>query len=223
MIPAIKHDHTICQGCGSENPAVEAGGVYACPNRHCLITGAWNARRENDYQDDKGATSPAQARRWKLDALADLAEAIEGGDVKRIVVMQRSILRLVKHLGDCDSSLTDELRVLEAIRGDEDPLTQAMRSYHGDEKFVAMTDEGATPDSMAAVAMLKYAKGTNAIHEALASIGFTPEEKEGRFNGLSTLEIAAQLITLNAGAIADEERRRRMGPDEERRRIMGKI
>ena len=211
MIPPIPHDHRICQGCGSDDPAVEAGGVYGCPNRHCLITGAWNQRMEAGYQDGDGKTSPSMALKWKTDLLADLTAAAEDGDPKRLAVMTRSAQRVAKHLTDMVPSLADEIRSVEVLADGWD-LAEVMREYYGEDKFEAQVMAGVTPDAMAAGILRKYIKGTSALHQAIEMIGITPEEKAGRFSGKTTLELAAELIVQNAAAIQDREREIHRGP-----------
>lgn len=212
MIPPIPHHHTVCQGCGlTDDPAVEAGGIYGCPNRHCLISGAFGTRVHNGYHDEKGRTSPAQALKWRSDLLEDLIAAAEGDDPTHLEVMTRSARRVAKHLGDILPGLVDEIRVAEELADGWD-LADAMREYYGEEKFKAEVLAGVAPDAMAAGVLRKYAKGTHALHSALEIVGLTPDEKVSRFKGKTTLEIAAELIVQNAGAIQDRERQIRMGP-----------
>ena len=56
-----------CIGCGSTDPAVECGGIYHCPNRFCLASGAWNVRVQHGYQDDKGQWTAEQLDRMLAD------------------------------------------------------------------------------------------------------------------------------------------------------------
>lgn len=49
-----------CIGCGSTDPEVECGGIYHCPNRYCLASGAWNLRLKSGYQDGEGRQTDEQ-------------------------------------------------------------------------------------------------------------------------------------------------------------------
>lgn len=206
----IPRHHTICQGCG-ETEDIEAGGIWFCPNRHCLSTGAWNQRMEAGYQDGDGKTSPAMALKWRGDLLVDLTAAAEDGEPKRLAVMVRSARRVAAHLGGMVPGLADEIRVAEELT-DGWELAEVMREYHGADEFEARAMAGVTPDAMAAAALRKYAKGTKAVWEALQMIGLTSEEMSERWPGRSTLEVAAALLANYAGVIVDAERRRREGP-----------
>lgn len=208
--PIVRH-HTICQGCGSDDSEVEAGGIYGCSNRHCLASGAWNGRMEAGYQDGDGKTSPAMALKWRGDLLADLMAAAEDGEPKRLAVMVRSARRVAKHLGEMIPGLADEIRVAEELTDGWD-LAEVMREYHGADEFEARAMAGVTPDAMAAAALRKYAKGAHATWEALQMIGLTPEEMSERWPGLTTPEVAGALLAHYAGVIQDRERERKMGP-----------
>ena len=211
MEPIVKH-HTICQGCGSDDdPGVEAGGMWGCPNRHCLSGGAWNGRMAAGYQDGEGVTSPAMALKWRGDLLADLTAAAEDGEPKRLAVMVRSARRVAKHLGRMVPDLADEVRLAEELT-DGWELVDVMREYHGDAGFKAQVTAGVTPDAMAVAALRKYAKGTHVAWEALQMIGMTPEEMSERWPGLTTPEVAAALLAHYAGVLQDKERERKRGP-----------
>lgn len=211
MIAPIPRHHTVCQGCGlTGDPGVEAGGIYGCPNRHCLASGAWNERMRAGYQDNEGKTSPAQALKWRGDLLADLTAAAEDGDPKVLAVMARSARRVAAHLADILPGLADEIRVAEALSDGWD-LAEVMREYHGADDFEAKALAGVTPEAMAVAALRKYAAGTKEVWGALHTI-FTPEDIAEAFPGRSTLEVAADLIARHAPAILHAERKWREGP-----------
>jgi len=214
MEPIVR-DHTICQGCGSDDPAVEAGGIHGCPNRHCLASGAWNGRMEAGYQDGDGKTSPAQALAWRGDLLVDLTAAAEAGDPKWLAVMARSARRVAAHLGEMIPSLVDEIRLVEELSDGWD-LAEVVRRHIGEAEFEARATAGVGVDAMAVEALHKYAKGTQAVREALQMIGLTVDEIVERWPGCSPPEVAAALLAHYAGVIVDKERVRKMGREDRR-------
>lgn len=69
----VGHPET-CFGCGLHDPRVEAGGIWYCPNRFCLITGAWHQRLEAGYQDENGGQTDDQLARMIADCDSELSK-----------------------------------------------------------------------------------------------------------------------------------------------------
>ena len=75
-----------CGGCGLVDHEVECGGIYHCPNRFCLATGAWNRRVKYGYQDGDG--------RWTSEQLSRMVADCE----RELGVLARSLERLKREV-----------------------------------------------------------------------------------------------------------------------------
>jgi hypothetical protein len=68
----MQGDPLTCFYCGLNDPKVEAGGLWHCPNRFCQGPGAFYARTQAGYHREDGVVTPAQAARM----IADCEQAI---------------------------------------------------------------------------------------------------------------------------------------------------
>lgn len=83
-------DPYTCHACGLNSKAVEAGGMWYCPNKFCSMSGAWNARLEAGYQDKGGGQSEEQLGQMRDACRAELKQLLcAKGNRVRIRILLR--------------------------------------------------------------------------------------------------------------------------------------
>lgn len=81
--------YSTCGSCGSRG--AEGKGIFYCPNKFCMASGAFNLRVKAGYHNENGKVSEDQAEQWLADGRKALAEAEH-----HAAVLRRSMERLEK-------------------------------------------------------------------------------------------------------------------------------
>ena len=111
--------HEKCRGCGTEGKGVEMQGIYCCPNKYCLASGAWGHRIKAGYQDEEGRVSDTQLQKMLVDLRKEASELRV-----RLEVLERCEKRLMRYQEeeanhDVRISRTDDRRTSRGRRPSE--------------------------------------------------------------------------------------------------------